>query len=434
MRTTFAMVMRATTSSRPTTTTTTTTTRPSARGARRTTMRRAMRVVASATGAVEARLPRTTRLGSSGVLVTDVCLGTMTWGVQNTEAEAHAQLDYAIKERGVNFIDTAEMYPVPMSDPTWMPGTTERYIGTWLGKNPGVREDVVIATKIAGFGASAKIVDNRFPNRDRPGEATGRLDRDSVLRACDASLERLQTDYIDLYQIHWPDRYVPIGAFYGSPAYNPELERADSVPIRETVEALGALIKAGKIKHYGLSNESTFGVCEFVRAADELGVPRPVTIQNSFCLLHRSFETELAEACAESNYDIGLLPWTPLGGGALTGKYLDSAGVPAEGRLVKYKKYGFHQRYLNAPSRLATAEYKKIADHEGVSLATLALAWCKTRSYVSSTIIGATTMDQLRENIDAFSPAVALSEETLRAIDEVHERCRDPSIQSDFSE
>jgi len=252
-----------------------------------------------------------------------------------------------------------------------------------------------------------------------------------VLRACDASLERLQTDYIDLYQIHWPDRYVPIGAFYGSPAYDPELERADSVPIRETVEALGALIEAGKIRHYGLSNESTFGVCEFVRAADELGVPRPVSIQNSFCLLHRSFETELAEACAESNYDIGLLPWTPLGGGALTGKYLDDARSPSDGRLVKYKKYGFHQRYLNAPSRLATSEYKKIADREGVSLATLALAWCKTRSYVSSTIIGATTMDQLRENIDAFAPSVCLSEDALRAVDEVHERCRDPSIQSD---
>ena len=421
------VVMSAVTSS----STTSSTTRPrGARGASSRRRARRERVVASATAAEE-RLPRTTRLGSSGVLVTDVCLGTMTWGVQNTEGEAHAQLDYAIKERGVNFIDTAEMYPVPMSDPTWIPGTTERYIGTWLARNPGIREDVVIATKIAGFGAPAKIVNNRFPNRDRPGEATGRLDRDSVLRACDASLERLQTDYIDLYQIHWPDRYVPIGAFYGSPAYDPELERADSVPIRETVEALGALIEAGKIRHYGLSNESTFGVCEFVRAADELGVPRPVSIQNSFCLLHRSFETELAEACAESNYDIGLLPWTPLGGGALTGKYLDDARSPSDGRLVKYKKYGFHQRYLNAPSRLATSEYKKIADREGVSLATLALAWCKTRSYVSSTIIGATTMDQLRENIDAFAPSVCLSEAALRAVDEVHERCRDPSIQSD---
>ena len=162
-------------------------------------------------------IPRTTLrripLGSAkDVFVTDVCLGTMTWGVQNTEAEAHEQLDYAIKQRGVNFIDTAEMYPVPMSDPSWMPGTTEKFIGSWLAKNSSaVREDVVLATKIAGFGASAKIVGNR---RREETTATGRLDRASIKSACDASLARLQTDYIDLYQIHWPDRYVPIGAMY----------------------------------------------------------------------------------------------------------------------------------------------------------------------------------------------------------------------------
>ena len=354
-----------------------------------------------------------------------MCLGTMTWGVQNNEQDAHAQLDYAVKERGVNFIDTAEMYPVPMSDPSWQPGTTEEYIGTWLRANPTIRSQVVIATKIAGYGASAKIVNNRDGG---DGDAIARLDKASVLQACDASLRRLQTDYIDVYQLHWPDRYVPIGAFYGSPEYVPEMERADDVPIRETVEALGELIAAGKIKHYGLSNESTFGVCEFVRAADELGVPRPVSIQNSFCLLHRSFETELAEACAESNYDIGLLPWTPLGGGALTGKYLNGA-TPANSRLVKYEKYGFHQRYLNEKSQEATAAYKEIADEAGMSLTTLSLAWCKTRSYVASTIIGATSMEQLRENIDAFEPSVVLSAETLQAIDAVHERCRDPSIQ-----
>ena len=376
-------------------------------------------------------IPRDKRLGgASERTVSSVCLGTMTFGVQNSEDEAHAQLDYAVKERGINFIDTAEMYPVPMSDPGWNPGTTEKFIGSWLAKNDArTREDVFLATKIAGFGASSRIVGNRDGTET---ENTGRLDAGSVKKACDASLMRLQTDYVDLYQVHWPDRYVPIGAFYGSPAYDPALEREDSVPIRETVEALGELIAAGKIKHYGLSNESTFGVCEFVRAADELGVQRPLTIQNSFCLLHRSFETELAEACAESNYDIGLLPWTPLGGGALTGKYLDGAR-PSEARLVKYEKYGFHQRYLNAPSVEATREYKKIADECGISLATLALAWCKTRSYVSSTIIGATTMEQLRENIDAFAPSLILPDDALVAIDKVHEKCRDPSIQSDFA-
>ena len=366
------------------------------------------------------------------MLVTNVCLGTMTFGVQNSEREAHEQLDYAVNRRGVNFIDTAEMYPVPMSDPSWQPGRTEEYIGSWLNKKSASRSELVIATKIAGFGASERIVNNRSTARGG-GKATGRLDKASVIAACDASLRRLNTDYIDLYQLHWPDRYVPIGAFFGSPAYDPARERAGSVPIRETVEALGELIASGKIRHYGLSNESTFGVCEFVRAADELGIPRPVSIQNSFCLLHRSFETELAEACAESNYDIGLLPWTPLGGGALTGKYLDGANNPSEGRLIKYKKYGFHQRYLNDPSREATEEYKKIADEEGVSLATLALAWCRSRWYVSSTIIGATTMEQLEENIDALAPSTMLSEGALEAIDKVHERCRDPSIQTEFT-
>jgi len=379
-------------------------------------------------------VPRTTLrripLGNArDVLVTDVCLGTMTWGVQNTEGEAHAQLDYAVKERGVNFIDTAEMYPVPSSDSRWKPGRTEEIIGNWLEKNQELRKELVVATKVSGYQAKSETAGNRTTPPGAPAPA--RLDKASVHAACDASLRRLKTSYIDLYQVHWPDRYVPIGAFTGSTEYVASKERSGSVPIKETVEALGELIAAGKIKNYGLSNESTFGVCEFVRAADELGVKRPVSIQNSFCLLHRSFETELAEACAESNYDIGLLPWTPLGGGALTGKYLDDARSPSDGRLVKYKKYGFHQRYLNAPSRLATSEYKKIADREGVSLATLALAWCKTRSYVSSTIIGATTMDQLRENIDAFAPSVCLSEAALRAVDEVHERCRDPSIQSD---
>ena len=229
----------------------------------------------------------------------------MTWGVQNTEAEAHEQLDYAIKDRGVNFIDTAEMYPVPSSAPGWRPGRTEEYIGTWLAKNPEWRSRVVLATKVSGFNPRSETGGNRF---DPPKEhADCRLDAESVKMACDASLRRLQTEYIDLYQLHWPDRYAPN---FGSSVYDPSKER-DAVPIKETVAALGELIAAGKIKHYGLSNETTYGVCEFVRAADELGVPRPVSIQNSFCLLHRSFETELAEACAPSHYDIALLPWTP---------------------------------------------------------------------------------------------------------------------------
>lgn len=312
------------------------------------------------------------------------------------------------------------MYPVPSSAPGWKPGRTEAFIGTWLAKNPSLRPEVVIATKVSGYNPNSETGGNRFvPPRER---ADCRLDRASVLMACDASLRRLQTDYIDLYQLHWPDRYCP---GFGTSVYDPSKER-DAVPIKETVAALGELIEAGKIRHYGLSNETTYGVCEFVRAADELGVPRPVSIQNSFCLLHRSFETELAEACAPSHYNIGLLPWTPLAGGALSGKYLNGA-KPAEGRLVKYGN--FMQRYLNPPSVAATEQYAAVAAKAGVSLATLALAWCKTRWYVTSTIIGATTMAQLKEDIDAFDgDIVTLDEETLAAVDAIHFQCRDPCM------
>ena len=371
----------------------------------------------SATHAALRKVP----MGNADVLVTEVCLGTMTWGVQNTEAEAHEQLDYAIKTRGVNFIDTAEMYPVPSSAPGWKPGVTEEYIGTWLAKNPTLRKDVILATKVSGFNPQSETGGNRYvPPKPK---ADCRLDRESIHLACDASLRRLQTDYVDLYQLHWPDRYCPA---FGNNVYDASKERPDSVPIEETVAALGELIAAGKIKHYGLSNETTFGVCEFVRVADKLGVQRPATIQNSFCLLHRSFETELAEACAPSNFNVGLLPWTPLAGGALSGKYLKGAR-PADARLTKYSK--FMQRYLNAPSVEATEKYAAIAEKAGVSLATLALAWCKTRFYVTSTIIGATNMKQLEEDIDAFDETkVKLSEETLEAIDAVHFARRDPCM------
>ena len=249
------------------------------------------------------KLPRRP-LGNSGFEVTDVCLGTMTWGVQNTQEEAFEQLDYACKVRGVNFIDTAEMYPVPSSDPRWKPGTTEVILGNWLAQNKDLRSDLVIATKVSGYNPSSETGGNRFVPPKK--EAPCRLDRDSIIMACDASLRRLQIECIDIYQIHWPDRYIPS---FGTCTYLPEKERPDSIPIKDTVAAMHELIKAGKIKHFALSNETTYGVCEFVRAADALGCPRPVSIQNSFCLLHRSFETELAEACSPSNFNIPCLPW-----------------------------------------------------------------------------------------------------------------------------
>jgi aryl-alcohol dehydrogenase-like predicted oxidoreductase len=355
------------------------------------------------------KLPKIRPLGSSGLMVTEVCLGTMTFGGQNTQEEAHAQLDYAIKERGVNFIDTAEMYPCPNVNKA---GTAEKYIGRWFEKNPELRSDIILSTKVTGY-------------------PRNRLDRESVIAACDASLHRLKTDYIDLYHIHCPDRYT---ATSGQRVYDPTKERVD-VPIKETVAALGELITTGKIRHYGLSNETTFGVCEYVRAADELGVPRPVSIQNSLCLFDRTFETELAEACAPNHYNISLLPYSPLAGGALSDKYLhayrDNKSV--DGRLHKYPH--FMQRYINEACMIATQGYAGIAKGVGISLATLSLAWCRTRWYCASTIIGATTMEQLKENIDAFDTnLVTLSEETLESIDSVHFERRDPCLIPDFTE
>lgn len=369
-------------------------------------------------------------LGSSDLRVSEVCLGTMTWGMQNSEADAHAQLDHAIAA-GVNFIDTAEMYPVPTSYPEHVPGRSEQYLGTYLAAHPGLRERLVIATKILGYAPSSRIAANRDPAR--PADAPlpdGRLDRASVLAACDASLRRLQTPYIDLYQLHWPDRYVPI---FGARAYDPARER-DAVPVRETLGALQELLRAGKIRAYGLSNESTFGVCEFVRVADELGMPRPASIQNAFCLLNRQFEGDLAEACAPRNFNLGLLPWSVLAGGVLTGKYngkLDGNFDPVDdsltgARFVKYKK--FQGRFVSDVTLRATERYREIAQGAGLSVATLAQAFCKSRWYIPSTIIGATTLEQLRENLAAFD--VELDEAVLRQIDAVHNAQKDPTVLS----
>jgi aryl-alcohol dehydrogenase-like predicted oxidoreductase len=270
---------------------------------------------------------------------------------------------------------------VPSSDPSWKSGTTERYIGNWLASNPGIRENLVIATKVAGFNPSSDTPGNRY-DPPRGGKLPARLDAESVLAACDSSLRRLQTSYIDLYQVHWPDRYVPL---WGSRMYDPNNERPDSVPIKETARTLKQLLGAGKIRAYGLSNETTFGVAEWCRAADELNMPRPATIQNQFCLLERSFEAHLAEACAPSNYNVGLLPWSVLAGGALTGKYLgkfDADGKIADPTLkgTRYERYSqFQSRFCLPRAVEATEKYAAVAKEAGISLATLAQAFCKTR-------------------------------------------------------
>ena len=373
---------------------------------------------------------RTRRLGSSQLVVTEACLGTMTWGVQNTEAEAHEQLDFALKERGVTMVDTAELYPVPLTAPEWQAGRTEEYIGTWLEKNPEWRSKIVLATKICGFMARSKVAAARTepPADPRPD---CRLDRESVRAACEASLRRLKTDYIDLYQLHWPDRYVPI---FGGTVYDASKERESPVPIEETAAALKELLDEGKIKAYGLSNETPYGLCKWCEVAAAMGLPPPATIQNAYSLLTRSFESGLAEACAPHHYNVGLLPWSVLCGGLLSGKYGSKAAVPpaANARFVAFDNYmsRWHPSHAAAATLSAADAYAALAESSGLTPAQLAILWCRTRQFVEhgSVIVGGTSIAQLAENLDAFDlDPSRLTDELRREIDAVHLRCRDPS-------
>lgn len=351
------------------------------------------------------------KLGSSGLMVPDVCLGTMTWGKQNTEEEAHAQLDYAVKERGLKFMDTAEMYPVPTEAETQ--GRTDRYIGSWLKQSGVPREEITLATKVCGY--------SKHINWVRDAGAPTRVTREQVRESVEKSLQRLGTDYIDILQIHWPDRMVSL---FGAGPYDEANQRPDDVPFEEQLRAFEELHKEGRVRHFGVSNETSFGVMSFVRAAEQSGLPRIVSIQNSYSLLVRTaFETDLAEVCCRRNADVGLLAYSPLAGGVLSGKYLDSA-VPEGARLNLFK--GYMQRYRNSDSEAATKEYVALALKHGLTPSQLALAWCKGRWCVTSSIIGATSVEQLKENIDAFS--LDLSEEVLDGIQAIHKKYRDPTI------
>uniref|UniRef100_A0A7S1XIR3 NADP-dependent oxidoreductase domain-containing protein n=2 Tax=Erythrolobus australicus TaxID=1077150 RepID=A0A7S1XIR3_9RHOD len=291
-----------------------------------------------------------------------------------------------------------------------------------MKENSELREHIVLATKVAGYSKSSNVPMRRT---DPPGERDMpcRLDAESIRAAVKGSLRRLNTDYIDLYQLHWPDRYAPT---FGSTVYDESKRRENAISFKETIGALKELIDEGKIRAWGLSNETTFGVCEAVRAADELGAPRPASIQNSYSLLHRSFETELAEACAPSHYNIGLLPWSILCGGALSGKYLPDSGVDTKAsRHTMFPR--FQPRFAEDRAVEATKGYVKVAKDAGMSPVTLATAFCCSRPFIAkngSCIIGATTMDQLRESIDAC--AVELSKDTIEKINQVHLKCRDP--------
>ncbi|MDD4912071.1 MAG: aldo/keto reductase [Sideroxydans sp.] len=338
-------------------------------------------------------------LGSSDLKVSALSLGTMTFGEQNTEAEAHAQLDYAVAQ-GVNFIDTAEMYPVaPRAETVHR---TESYIGNWLKHQP--RDKLIVATKIAG------------PSRGFSWIRNGpRINREHIHAAIDASLRRLQTDYVDLYQIHWPDRYVPM---FGASSYD-VTQRHDTTPIAEQLSALAELVKAGKVRHIGLSNETPWGVSEFIRCAEQLGLPKIVSVQNAYHLLNRNFESGLAETCHETQ--VGLLAYSPLAFGWLTGKY--HADAHAQGRINLFPNFG--QRYAKVNVPAATREYIRIAQEAGLTPATLALAFARTRWFTSSVILGATTLAQLAENL--ASVEIELSTEILSEIETVHRLYPNPA-------
>lgn len=338
------------------------------------------------------------QLGRSELKVSEIGLGTMTYGEQNTAEEAREQLDYA-RSRGINFIDAAEMYPVPGRRETQ--GRTEEYVGRWLKDQP--RDQLVVATKVIGPARGFDWI------RGGP-----RITRSQVEQAIHGSLRRLQTDYVDLYQIHWPDRNVPT---FGQTTYDPGQER-DATPILEQLRMFADLIKAGKVRYLGLSNETPWGVCQFVRLAEEAGLPRVVSIQNAYNLINRVFEYGLAEACHREQ--VGLLAYSPLGFGLLSGKYASADG---RGRITLFP--GFGQRYEKPNVREAVAAYSDLAAKAGLTPARMALAFVRSRWFMASTIIGATTMNQLRENIDSVD--VALSADILAEIDAIHARYPNPA-------
>jgi len=347
---------------------------------------------------------RKKKLGASPLEVSEICLGTMTWGEQNTEAEAHAQIEWAL-EHGINFIDTAEMYPVPPAQRTQ--GTTEKIVGAWLGKNKAKRDRIVLASKIAGPG-----------RRDWIRNGENHVTKKTIPWAIEDSLKRLQTDYIDLYQIHWPERYVPA---FGAWQYDPAKER-EATPILEQVEGMAAAIKAGKIRAYGLSNETAFGLCEFVRVAKEAGLPPPASVQNGYSLVNRLFDGDPAEASRMVN--VPLLAYSPLAMGLLSAK-MKAKPWPKEARLEKFPDFG--ERYKRPRVLEAAARYQQLADTHGVPLAGIALAFVMKRFFVASTIIGATSIRQLEELSGFFD--LKLSKEIHEEIEKINSVFPSPCAQ-----
>jgi aryl-alcohol dehydrogenase-like predicted oxidoreductase len=341
-----------------------------------------------------------TTVPNTEIKVSKICLGTMTFGEQNTEAEGHEQMDYAL-EKGVNFFDTAEMYSVPAREETY--GSTEKILGTWF-KKTGRREEVVLASKIAGPNPNFTYM--RDKNDFSPA---------SIKYALDSSLQRLQTEYIDLYQLHWPERKTN---FFGQRGFKVQ-EDAWEDNIHAVLDTLGDFIKEGKIKHIGLSNETPWGIMRFLEESKHHHLPRIKTVQNPYSLLNRLFENGSAEICRRE--DVGLLAYSPMAFGILSGKFLTGEKHP-NARINLFPQYS---RYNSVQCTEATKLYQEIARKNGLSLTELSLAFIEQQSFVTSTIIGATTMEQLKENIDTIE--VSLSDDVLKAIDEVQAIIPDPA-------
>lgn len=342
------------------------------------------------------------QLGKTDIKVSVICLGTMTFGEQNTQDEAFAQMDYAL-DNGVNFFDTAELYAIPPRAETY--GKTEEIIGHWFNARK-CRDKIILASKVAGPG------EDWLPHI-RGGKS--RLNRATIEAALDASLKRLQTDYIDLYQLHWPDRHTN---FFGQLGYTHDANDK-SVPIAETLEVLDDIVKSGKVRYVGLSNETPWGVMEFIRISAEKDQPRVVSVQNPYSLLNRSFEVGLAEIAMREQ--AGLLAYSPLGFGVLSGKYLYNQQPPGA-RLSNWPDYN---RYSNAQALIATEQYVTLAHRYSLEPAQMALAYVNSRPFLTSNIIGATTMEQLEMNI--ASADLQLSEEMLEGIEQIHVQQPNPS-------
>ncbi len=351
------------------------------------------------------------RLGQSDLHVTPICLGTMTFGEQVDEATAHRILDRAL-ERGINFLDTAEIYAVPTKPETY--NATEKIIGNWYASRPGARQKMQLATKVAGPSRGMDWV--------RGGSAN--LKGADIIAACDGSLQRLKTDVIDLYQIHWPVRHVPM---FGQMYFDPAKDDKTVSSIHEQLEAMGRLVKAGKVRAIGLSNESPYGVHEFVRLAEQHGLPRVATPQNPYCLVIRTVENGLDETLYRLG--VSLLAYSPLGFGLLTGKY-DASGflgadAPQDGRIARFESVR-KQRWGRAEALEAARRYNALAREHGLTPTRMALAFCYTKWQVASTIIGVTSLAQLDEDLDAWG--TTLNPEVLKAIDAIRKEMRDPAV------